>query len=57
MTATALTGQYEFCTFKINNLLYGVNLEQVQEIIRYQTLTAVPLAGRSPASSTCVARS
>jgi purine-binding chemotaxis protein CheW len=44
MTQAALTGQHEFCTFKVNGLLYGVDLEQVQEIIRYQDMTAVPLS-------------
>jgi purine-binding chemotaxis protein CheW len=47
MTRTTLTGQHQFCTFKINGLLYGVDLEQVQEIIRYQDMTTVPLSSKS----------
>jgi len=34
----------QFCTFYLDHLLFGVELEQVQEVIRYLELTDVPLA-------------
>ena len=34
----------QFCTFYLDQLLFGVELEQVQEVIRYLELTDVPLA-------------
>jgi len=34
----------QYCTFFINNLFFGVEVDKVQEVIRYQTLTRVPLA-------------
>ena len=39
-----VTGQHQYCTFRIDGLLYGVDVEHVQEIIRYQEMTRVPLA-------------
>ncbi|HWE54406.1 MAG TPA: chemotaxis protein CheW [Acidimicrobiales bacterium] len=42
-TATAQrTCQY--CTFLIDGTLFGVNVREVQEVIRYQPMTSVPLA-------------
>ncbi|MCC7125878.1 MAG: chemotaxis protein CheW [Acidobacteria bacterium] len=55
-TATALaspaTPQTEiaprqFATFMLGNLLFGVEVLQVQEVIRYQPMTPVPLAPRT----------
>jgi len=36
--------QQQFCTFLIQGLMYGVEVETVQEVIRHQELTGVPLA-------------
>lgn len=34
----------QFCTFFLDGKLYGVPVPQVQEVIRYQEMTRVPLA-------------
>jgi len=34
----------QFATFWADNLLFGVDVTRVQEVIRFQTMTAVPLA-------------
>jgi purine-binding chemotaxis protein CheW len=34
----------QFCTFLLDGLLFGLDVERVQEVIRYQPLTPVPLA-------------
>jgi len=36
----------QFCTFYLDRLLFGVELQKVQEVIRYQDVTRVPLAPR-----------
>jgi purine-binding chemotaxis protein CheW len=36
--------QKQFCTFFIQGLLFGVEVETVQEVIRHQEMTRVPLA-------------
>jgi purine-binding chemotaxis protein CheW len=36
--------QQQFCTFYIKGSLFGVEVETVQEVIRHQEMTAVPLA-------------
>jgi purine-binding chemotaxis protein CheW len=36
----------QFCTFHLENLMFGVSLERVQEVIRYLELTEIPLAPR-----------
>jgi purine-binding chemotaxis protein CheW len=36
--------QQQFCTFFIDGLLFGVEVETVQEVIRHQEMTGVPLA-------------
>ncbi len=36
--------QRQFCTFFLSGFFYGVEVEQVQEIIRQQEVTPVPLA-------------
>jgi len=40
---------HQFCTFHVDNLFLGIDVQQVQEVIRYQEMTRVPLA--SPALS------
>ncbi len=34
----------QFCTFLLDGYLFGVPVPQVQEVIRYQPMTPVPLA-------------
>lgn len=34
----------QFCTFSLDGYLFGVPVPQVQEVIRYQPMTPVPLA-------------
>ena len=37
---------HQFCTFYLDKLMFGVQLEKVQEVIRYLEITAIPLAPR-----------
>ena len=41
-----MTGRKQFSTFVVDRLLFGVEVEKVQEVIRYQEMTRVPLAPR-----------
>jgi purine-binding chemotaxis protein CheW len=34
----------QFCTFFLDGLFFGVEVQKVQEVIRYQEMTRVPLA-------------
>jgi purine-binding chemotaxis protein CheW len=34
----------QYCTFFVNHLFFGVEVEKVQEVIRFQNMTRVPLA-------------
>jgi purine-binding chemotaxis protein CheW len=34
----------QYCTFQLEDQCFGVDVQQVQEVIRYQELTRVPLA-------------
>jgi purine-binding chemotaxis protein CheW len=36
----------QFCTFCVDDLLFGVDVTRVQEVIRFQEMTHVPLAPR-----------
>ena len=36
----------QFCTFYLDKLLFGVQLDKVQEVIRYLEITEIPLAPR-----------
>lgn len=38
-----MAGQ-QFCTFYVDGQLFGIEVEKVQEVIRHQTMTRVPLA-------------
>lgn len=38
---------HHFCTFHVDNLFLGVDAQQVQEVIRYQQMTRVPLASNA----------
>jgi purine-binding chemotaxis protein CheW len=35
---------FQYCTFYLDNLLFGIELRGVQEVIRYVEMTPVPLA-------------
>ncbi len=37
----------QFCTFFVDDLYFGVDVHQVQEVIRFQEITPVPLAARA----------
>ena len=39
-----MTNTKQFCTFFVNGLFFGVEVLKVQEVIRYQGMTRVPLA-------------
>lgn len=39
-----MSGQNQFATFFVNGLFFGVEVLKVQEVIRYQEMTRVPLA-------------
>ena len=39
-----MAGRKQFSTFVVDQLLFGVGVEKVQEVIRYQEMTRVPLA-------------
>ena len=39
-----MNNRKQFCTFSLNGLFFGVEVLRVQEVIRYQEMTAVPLA-------------
>lgn len=39
-----MADQKQFCTFFLDDRFLGVEVDQVQEVIRYQTITPVPLA-------------
>ena len=39
-----MAGRKQFSTFVVDRLLFGVEVEKVQEVIRYQNMTPVPLA-------------
>ena len=47
MTTTAIaTSQRQYCTFTLDGLLFGVEVSTVQEVIRFQEMTEIPLAHR-----------
>ena len=39
-----MNAQRQFCTFYLDGLYFGVEVEKVQEVIRYQAMTRVPLS-------------
>jgi purine-binding chemotaxis protein CheW len=39
-----MQGRQQFCTFYLDGLLFGVEVEKVQEVLRCQETTRVPLA-------------
>ena len=38
--------QQQLCTFYLDGLFFGVEVQKVQEVIRYQEMTHIPLASR-----------
>jgi purine-binding chemotaxis protein CheW len=34
----------QYCTFRLDDLIFGIEVQKVQEVIRYQEMTRVPLA-------------
>lgn len=39
-----MDGRHQYCTFVLGDLLFGIEIERVQEVIRSQDLTVVPLS-------------
>ena len=39
-----MTTSHQFCTFYVDGLFFGVEVLRVQEVIRFQEMTRVPLA-------------
>jgi len=39
-----MSGSRQFCTFYLGGFFFGVEVDKVQEVIRHQQTTAVPLA-------------
>ena len=39
-----MTDTFQLCTFHVGDLFFGIGVHEVQEVIRYQDLTRVPLA-------------
>jgi purine-binding chemotaxis protein CheW len=39
-----MADQHQYCTFYVDGHFFGIDVLQVQEIIRYQEMTRVPLA-------------
>ena len=44
MKENQMANTKQFCTFFVNDLFFGVEVLKVQEVIRYQAMTRVPLA-------------
>lgn len=41
---SAANDERQFCTFQVDSMFFGIEVLQVQEVIRYQELTRVPTA-------------
>ena len=41
---TVLVEGGKYCSFKVGELLFGIDVQDVQEVLRYQEITRVPLA-------------
>jgi purine-binding chemotaxis protein CheW len=39
-----MSDEHQFCTFTLDGMLFGVEVLKVQEVIRFQEMTRVPLA-------------
>jgi len=38
------TGQYRYCTFRLGDLVIGIDVRRVQEVLKHDQMTPVPLA-------------
>jgi purine-binding chemotaxis protein CheW len=43
----ALTDVAQYCTFRIDDLFFGVDVDEVQEVLRHQPMTPVPRASEA----------
>lgn len=43
-TAASVAGTEQFCTFWVDDLFFGVAVDEVQEVLRHQPMTPVPKA-------------
>jgi len=41
-----MSGTKQFCTFFIDEFFFGIGVENIQEVLRFQEMTSVPLAPR-----------
>lgn len=39
-----MADEKQFCTFYVDNYCFGINVQEVQEVFRYQEITSMPLA-------------
>ena len=39
-----MSNSHQFCTFFLKDFIFGIEVEAIQEVIRYQEMTPVPLA-------------
>ncbi len=39
-----MSHSHQFCTFYLKDFIFGIEVQAVQEVIRYQAMTPVPLA-------------
>lgn len=39
-----MSATHQFCTFFLQDFMFGVDVQTIQEVIRYQAMTPVPLA-------------
>jgi purine-binding chemotaxis protein CheW len=39
-----MPSRHQFCTFFLDDLFFGAEVDKVQEVLRYQEMTRVPLA-------------
>ncbi len=46
-TAPGLTKVDQYCTFWVAGLFFGVNVDEVQEVLRHQPMTPVPRASEA----------
>ena len=44
MSDSAVDTRLQFCTFTLNGLLFGLEVNQIQEVLLWQDMTRVPLA-------------
>ncbi len=38
-----MVDQHQLCTFYLNDIYFGIDVQQIQEVIRHQEMTRVPL--------------